>query len=115
MINWAAVLLSPPSAFLIFFAVFTVIYFLAGALAAKGRKSGGKLTTYACGENIDSSKFQFGYEFFFLFAIFFTIMHVTVLVIATLPGGTIAFFGLFYLIMISIAVATLITRNKGIL
>ncbi|MBS1226562.1 MAG: hypothetical protein H6R32_496, partial [Candidatus Aminicenantes bacterium] len=41
----------------------------------------------------------------------FTIMHVAVLVIATVPDGTIAFFALFYLIMIFLSVLSLVTRS----
>ena len=38
-------------------------------------------------------------------------MHVAALVVATLPSGPIAYFGLFYLGMIFLSVAALVTRN----
>ena len=43
-------------------------------------------------------KLQFGYRLFFFIALFFTMMHVAALVIATIPGGKIVFFGIIYLV-----------------
>jgi len=106
-------LLAPPVAFVIFLLIFWVIYRIAGSLAAKGPASSGKYTTYACGEDIDSFKIQFGYGMFFLFAIFFTIMHVTVLVLATIPKGPVVFLGIFYLLMIFVSVLSLLLREKS--
>lgn len=111
MKNWMEIFLSPPLAFLVFLAIFYVIYFLAGRLAPKLNAVGGKLKSYACGEDIPGSKVQFGYRLFFFIALFFTMMHVAALVVATLPAGPIAYFGLFYLGMIFLSVAALITRN----
>ena len=111
MKNLMEILLSPPLALLVFVAVFTVFYFLAGRLAPKVNPAGGKLKSYACGEDIPGSKVQFGYRLFFFIALFFTMMHVAALVVATLPSGPIAYFGLFYLGMIFLSVAALITRN----
>jgi NADH-quinone oxidoreductase subunit A len=111
MKHWTEILLSPPLAFLVFLAIFYIIYFLAGRLAPKVSDVGGKLKSYACGEDIPGSKVQFGYRLFFFIALFFTMMHVAALVVATLPSGPIAYFGLFYLGMIFLAVAALVTRN----
>jgi NADH-quinone oxidoreductase subunit A len=111
MKHWMEILLSPPLAFLAFLAIFYIVYFLAGRLAPKLNAVGGKLKSYACGEDIPGSKLQFGYRLFFFIALFFTMMHVAALVVATLPSGPIAFFGLFYLGMIFLSVASLITRN----
>jgi NADH-quinone oxidoreductase subunit A len=112
MTHWIEILLSPPLAFLLFLAVFYLIYLLAGTLAPKVNAVGGKLKSYACGEDIPGSKVQFGYRLFFFIALFFTMMHVAALVVATLPGGPIAYFGLFYLGMIFLAVAALVTRDQ---
>jgi len=105
-------LLSPPLAFLFFLAVFYLIYFLAGKMAPKANAIGGKLKSYHCGEDIPGVKPQFGYKLFFFIALFFTMMHVAALVVATLPSGPTAFLGLFYLGMIFLAVLALITRNQ---
>jgi NADH-quinone oxidoreductase subunit A len=105
-------LLAPPLAFLFFLAVFYLIYFLAGRLAPKLSAVGGKLKSYHCGEDIPGSKPQFGYKLFFFIALFFTMMHVAALVVATLPSGPVAYLGLFYLGMIFLAVLALITRDQ---
>ena len=112
MKNWIEIFLSPPLAFLVFLAIFYIIYFLAGRLAPKLSAVGGKLKTYHCGEDIPGGKPQFGYKLFFFIALFFTMMHVAALVVATLPAGPIAYFGLFYLGMIFLSVMALITRNQ---
>lgn len=99
------ILISPPLAFLVFVVLFTVLYLVAGKFAVSGKKSKEKVSTYACGEDIPGFKFQFGYSIFFVFALFFTIMHVTALVIATLPSISPAvYFGIFYLSAIFLAV-----------
>ncbi|HSQ35369.1 MAG TPA: hypothetical protein VLQ89_05180 [Candidatus Binatia bacterium] len=110
--NFLEMLLSPPLAFLFFLAVFYLIYFLAGRMAPKLTAVGGKLKTYHCGEDIPGGKPQFGYKLFFFIALFFTMMHVAALVVATLPSGPAAYLGVFYLGMIFLAVLALITRNQ---
>ena len=105
------VLLSPPIAFLIYLLLFYLLYLLGGLVAPKLRKEGGKLASYACGEDIPGVKIQFGYRLFFFIALFFTMMHVTALVIATLPSGPLVYLGVFYLGMIFLSILALITRE----
>jgi NADH-quinone oxidoreductase subunit A len=105
------ILLSPPVAFLLFLAFFYGLYLLIGRLAPKVSGIGGKLKSYACGEDIPGQKIQFGYRLFFFIALFFTMMHVASLVLATLPRGPLAYFGVFYLAMIFLSVLALITRE----
>ena len=105
------ILLSPPVAFFIFLAAAFLIYGLGAKMGPKLTKVGGKLATYACGEDIPGVKVQFGYRLFFFVALFFTIMHVAALVIATVPAGRIALFALFYLVIIFLSVLALVTRS----
>jgi len=105
------ILLSPPISFFFYLAAAFGLYALGKGMAPKMNRAGGKLTTYACGENIPGVKVQFGYRLFFFIALFFTMMHVAVLVIATVPSGKIVFFALFYLIMIFLSVMALVTRS----
>ena len=105
------ILLSPPVAFFVYLAVAFGLYALGRGMAPKLTRVGGKLTTYACGEDIPGVKVQFGYRLFFFIALFFTMMHVAVLVIATVPSGRIVFFALFYLVMIALSVSALVTRS----
>lgn len=111
MKHFVEIILSPPLAFLVFLAVFYALYFLAGRLAPKLNPAGGKLKSYACGEDIPGAKVQFGYRLFFFIALFFTMMHVAALVVATLPSGPVAYFGIFYLGMIFLSIAALVTRD----
>ena len=105
------ILLSPPVAFFVFLAAAFGLYALGRGMAPKLTRVGGKLATYACGEDIPGVKVQFGYRLFSFIALFFTMMHVAVLVIATVPSGKIIFFALFYLVMIALSVAALVTRS----
>ncbi len=111
MNNVFDMLLSPPIAFVVFLLLFYLLYWFAGLVAPKAKKEGGKLATYACGEDIPGYKIQFGYRLFFFVALFFTMMHVAALVVATLPSGPLVFFGIFYLGMIFLSVLALITRD----
>jgi len=105
------ILLSPPVAFVLFLAVSWLIYMLGRRMAPKLNKVGGKLTSYACGEDVPGAKIQFGYRLFFFVALFFTIMHVAALVIATVPAGKIVLFAVLYLAVIFLSVMALITRS----
>jgi NADH-quinone oxidoreductase subunit A len=109
--NGISFLLSPPVAFFVFLAAALALYGLGSKMAPKLTKAGGKLTTYACGEDIPGVKIQFGYRLFFFVALFFTIMHVATLVIATVPSGRITLFAVFYLLMIFLAILALVTRS----
>jgi NADH:ubiquinone oxidoreductase subunit 3 (subunit A) len=101
------IILSPPVAFLIFTGAGFCIYFLGRLMGARLKKEHGKLEPYACGENFKAEKFSFGYRRFFIAALFFTVMHVAALTIATMPGGTIAFSALVYLCVIGLSVSIL--------
>ncbi len=81
------VLLMPPVAFLILLGLCLGLSFVSGKLAPKGRDTEKKLQSYACGETLEENQAQPEYGEFFMFALFFTIMHVIVLVVASDPGG----------------------------
>ncbi len=104
-------LLSPPIAFFFFLLVAYLLYALGNSMAPKLNRTPGKLSTYACGEDIPGVKVQFGFRLFYLFALFFTIMHVAALVIATVPMGKIVFFAIIYLAMIFLSIMALVSRS----
>lgn len=106
----AKLLLSPPVAFAFFLFIGGLLYLFGYLLAEKGSQSQHKKTPYACGENIPAVKIQPDYSLFFPFAIFFTIVHVTALIMATLPVGNMALMGILYLAGISISLYTLVVR-----
>ncbi|HVN75348.1 MAG TPA: hypothetical protein VMT19_03455 [Thermoanaerobaculaceae bacterium] len=99
------ILLSPPLAFAIGLGIASLLYLFGRAVGAKPQPSAGKLEPYACGENFQAEKFEFGYRRFFAAAIFFTVMHVAVLTIATVPPGVYAFRALGYLVAIAAAIS----------
>lgn len=80
-------LLLPPVAFLIFLLIYLGLSAFSKRLSVKGKPSEGKEKAYACGQITEENKIQPNYREFFPFAFFFTIMHVLVLTIATMPSG----------------------------
>jgi NADH-quinone oxidoreductase subunit A len=105
------ILLSPPIVFLIFLAASFLVYGLGGLMKPKSQDVGGKLDPYACGEDMPDNPIKVNYRLFFYIALFFTIMHVSVLVVATVPSSALALLAVPYLLMISLSVAALVTRN----
>ena len=104
-------LLSTPIVFLIFLAACFLLYGLGGLIKPKSKNVGDKLDLYACGEDMPDNPIQINFRLFFHIALFFTIMHVSVLVVATVPASVYALLAVPYLLMISLSVAALITRN----
>jgi hypothetical protein len=106
------ILITPLAGFVVFSFVSYAIYRLGAMLAPKLKDEGAKLAQYACGEDFPARKFQVGYRLFFYAALFFTMMHVAALVIATLPGGSLAYavLGIFYLLMITLSIVALILK-----
>jgi len=103
----SSILLLPPIAFVIFLVIGYLMYKWGSVLGPRTKVAGGKLATYACGEDIPGEKPQSSYQFFH-FAFFFTVLHVGALVIATVPSGTIALLGIAYLAIALIAVIVLL-------
>jgi NADH:ubiquinone oxidoreductase subunit 3 (subunit A) len=101
------ILLSPPIAFLLCLGIALATYGFGALIGARSAPTGGKLEPYACGESFNADKFTFGYKRFFIAAIFFTIMHVAVLSIATVPGGPVAFRAFAYLLVITASISIL--------
>jgi len=104
------IILSPPIAFLIFIGVGQLLYLLGRAMAPRTNMTDAKAAPYACGEDVPMGKAQISYKLFFSLAIFFTVMHVAALVVATLPTGPIAWLGIVYLVIIMLSVFALVTK-----
>jgi NADH-quinone oxidoreductase subunit A len=106
----ASSVLFPPVAFIIFSLLGILLLMLGSAMAAKGQPHKGKGHPYACGEDIPAAKVQPDYGSFFPFALFFTIIHVTALILATLPAGNIALMGILYMTGVALSLYTLTVR-----
>lgn len=78
---------SPVFAFIVAFAAIALFSAFVGRfIAAKPVYEEGKTEPYACGENISHEKAEPNYKQFFPFAIFFTVLHVAGLMLATSAG-----------------------------
>lgn len=62
------------------------VYALGRALAPATRVVGGKLKTYACGENVEADAFPTAYHLYHA-AFIFTLLDVVALVIGTVTGS----------------------------
>jgi len=103
--NWNQLLLNPALAFFVVLAAVVLGAWLLKRLECRDVEDvPGKLKPYACGEDTPVPDPQPDYEFFFPFAFMFTIMHVAVLVLATIPSvdaGNILVIALFILVCVA--------------
>ena len=82
-------ILTPPIAFIIVLAVTVLMSGLLSKLSFRAKKGEDASTTsYSCGEEGLTPLIQPDYSQFFPFAFFFTILHVTALIITTIPMET---------------------------
>ena len=102
---------TPLFAFLVFLVIAYLIYRFGAALAPKPkRQSRHKLSTYACGEEVKGGKVQQSFTLFHV-AFIFTIFHIAALIIATIPNGDNALYGLLFIIGLLIAAVALVTSG----
>ncbi len=107
----ASILLLPPIAFGVFLLVLWTVSRVTSGMKAAGSKVEGKDLPYACGEEFPGLKAEPDYGSFFPFAIFFTLMHVVALMLATLalspsPSAHLGA-GTAYLVAVGLALALL--------
>ena len=78
-------LMFPPAAFIValLFAICLSWFFSGWAPSPKTEAGSGKNKPYACGEDVKAEKMIPDYQEFFPFAIFFTLLHVAGLMLAT--------------------------------
>jgi NADH:ubiquinone oxidoreductase subunit 3 (subunit A) len=105
-------LLSPPVAVCIFLALATGLYGLGAVLAAPGEEHPGKHQPYACGEDIVPRKAQLSYHAFFRMVLMFGVLHLSALVVSTLPArGASHRIAIVYLVGIAIS-ASVLTKGE---
>lgn len=101
-------ILSPPIAFFIFFVLITLFYNLIQRFSAKGLDHPDKYLPYSGGQRLPPVEVRLSYETFFRLGLLFGIVHVAVLVLATLPLNWATHkIGLLYLFGISISAIVL--------
>jgi NADH:ubiquinone oxidoreductase subunit 3 (subunit A) len=83
------IILTPPIALLIYIGLVIILYFVGRILAPNARQLKVKTSIYAGGEIANTNKAAPGYRRFFIVAIFFAVLHLGALVLATagLAGG----------------------------
>ena len=85
-------LLSPPVAFVILLAtILGVTHMLKRVSFKPADVAAGTMKSYACGEDLPDHLIQPDYSQFFPFAFYFTILHVTAMMAATVPAASSAF------------------------
>lgn len=90
-----SLLLLPPFAFLVILLVVGLGFRLLRVFAfVPPRVESDSLKAYGCGETWPDHKVRPDYSEFFLFAFFFTIMHVVAMMVATLPPLTLEVAGI---------------------
>lgn len=83
--NLYSYLMSPPAAFAVVLGAMFLFTWAMKALSLKGKaQPPGATKPYACGEE-SNPMVQPDYRQFFPFAFFFTVLHVTALLVTTLP------------------------------
>jgi NADH-quinone oxidoreductase subunit A len=103
----AETLLSSP--FVIFgvaIAIGYLMYFWSRSVAPIFPSTVNKAMPYVGGEPMEAQSFQPGYQFFYV-ALFFTLVHVAALVLATTPQHALPWAAIAYLVIIGIAVMIL--------
>lgn len=80
----------------------------------KTSKPKGKTDSYACGEDDPNTKIEPDYQIFFPFAIFFTVLHVAGLMIATLAAASTSWItttvACLYIVCVGITLAVLYSK-----
>jgi NADH:ubiquinone oxidoreductase subunit 3 (subunit A) len=111
-------LLSPPVAFAVLFAVIVAFSSLSKRMAfqRKGEGTAAAGSEYACGEDFKGYMAQPDYSQFFPFAFFFTILHIIALIATTVPVDALDSLTIpvFYLVGAVIALSVFLrgVRNK---
>ncbi len=99
------ILLTPPIAFLIYLVLVGILSGVGRVLAGPGTENPIKSSTYASGEVAPTRAAAPGYRPFFVIALFFAVLHLGVLILAT---GTFTPITVVYLIGLMLALLALI-------
>lgn len=100
------ILASPLLWFAVLVAIGWLLYLWAGRVAPPFRPVGSKAKAFTGGEALPGQAYQPGYQFFHV-ALFFTIMHVAAIVIATAPPNVFPWAAAGYVAIISLSVMVL--------
>ena len=105
----AAVLFNPAVLFLMSLGVAYLLYRWGRAMAPPFRAEGHKAEMYTGGEPPKEQEVRPSYRLYHI-ALFFTLLHAAVLLLATAPTGPGAWLALLYLGILSLAIVALVWR-----
>jgi NADH-quinone oxidoreductase subunit A len=105
-------LLMPPIAFVIVLAAAGLLSFGMSRLSIRQRAGQEGMEPYSCGENIPTHMIQPDYGQFLPFAVFFTILHVVALTLATVPAVTPGAFAMAVLYLVGAVVGLLVLYRR---
>lgn len=100
------VLTSPFVIFGVAVAVGYLMYLWSRTIAPASTVSVNKIMPYVGGEAAEAQSYQPGYQFFYV-ALFFTLVHVAALVLATMPPHMLPWAAIGYLAVVGVAVMIL--------
>jgi NADH:ubiquinone oxidoreductase subunit 3 (subunit A) len=82
-----AILYSPPVIFILFFFIIAMSSRWLSKFSKKGKSGDHALDSYACGQRDVQNYVNPDYGQFYLYAFVFTVVHVLILVVATVPAN----------------------------
>ena len=94
-----------PFMFILSLAFSVLLYMIGSVVSPKVKKTVGKLSSYACGEEFPAGKSQVNIRSFFLYIAFFMIFDISAFILATSFGSQ----GLYPVIFSAIALLAVIT------
>jgi NADH:ubiquinone oxidoreductase subunit 3 (subunit A) len=100
------ILASPFAVMILALAVGYLLYAWSRRIAPRFTPYGDRTMPYVGGEACEAQAYRPGYDFFYV-ALFFTVVHVAVLIIAVTPPGASLAVTLGYLLIIALAVTVL--------
>ena len=108
---WTELFTSLPFVFLVSLATALLLYWYGGRISAKGAKIPGKLSQYACGEELPAEKLQVNVERFFIYAVYFLVFDILAFMLAT-SVGNLGFIPALYAVITLLAVILLLPMLK---
>jgi NADH:ubiquinone oxidoreductase subunit 3 (subunit A) len=84
---WQELFTSLPFVFMVSLATALLLYMCGGRISPKGSENLGKLSQYACGENLPAEKLQVNVEHFFIYAVYFLVFDILAFMLATSLGS----------------------------
>lgn len=108
---WQELFTSLPFVFLVSLATALLLYWYGGKISPRGSKNPGKLSQYACGEEVPAEKLQVNVERFFIYAVFFLVFDILAFMLATSLGSP-GFMPALYAVITLLAVVLLLPMLK---